>query len=88
VPEQAPIQPILSGEEQKKIQDAIDGRKREIDEKLGRAKGHPSSHDQPLVERINSSWRSAPKRKSAATTRKADALSERALILARELQSE
>jgi len=88
VPEKAPIQPILTGEEQKKIQDAIDGRKREIDEKLNRAKGHPSSHDQPLVERIHSFLTQCAEAEKRGDFAQANALSERALILARELQSE
>src|ERR1039458_9364816 len=45
VQEQAPIQPILSADEQKRIQGAIEARRREIDDKLGRVKGHSSSHD-------------------------------------------
>ena len=88
MPEQAPIQPILTGEEQKKIQDAIDVRKREIDEKLNRAKGHPSSHDQPLVERIKSFLAQCAEAEKRGDFAQADALSERALILARELESE
>jgi hypothetical protein len=88
VPEQAPIQPILTGEEQKKIQDAIDVRKREIDEKLNRAKGHSSSHDQPLVERIKSFLAQCAEAEKRGDFAQADALSERALILARELESE
>ena len=88
VPEQAPIQPILTGEEQKKIQDAIDVRKRQIDEKLNRAKVHPSSHDQPLVERIRSYQEQCAEAEKRAAFAQADALSDRALILARELQGE
>jgi hypothetical protein len=88
VQEQAPIQPILTGEEQKKLQDAIDVRKREIGEKLNRAKGHPSSHDQPLVERIRSFLTQCAEAEKRGDYAQADALSERALILARELQSE
>ena len=49
VTEQAPIQPILNGEEQKRMKEIIEGRKRQTDELL---KGHSSSHDQPLVDRI------------------------------------
>jgi hypothetical protein len=88
VQEQAPIQPILSGGEQKRIQDAIEARKREIDDKLGRVKGHSSSHDKSLMERINSFLAQCAQAEQRADYSQADALSERALILARELQIE
>jgi hypothetical protein len=88
VQEQAPIQPILKGEEQKRLQDLIDGRKREISERLNRANGHRSSHDQPLVERIQSFLTQCADAEKRADYAQADALSERALILAKELQGE
>jgi hypothetical protein len=88
VQEQAPIQPILSGDEQKRIQDAIEARKREIDDKLGRVKRNLSSHDKSLVERINSFLAQCAQAEQRGDYSQADALSERALILARELQSE
>ena len=86
--EQAPIQPILSGEEQKHIQGAIEARKREIDEKLSHAKGRLSSQDKSLVERINSFLAQCAQAGQRGDYSQADALSERALILARELQGE
>lgn len=82
---QAPIQPILRGDEQKKIQDAIDARKREIEDRLNRAKGHLSSHDQSLVDRIRSFLTQCAEAEKSGDYAQADALSERALILAREL---
>jgi hypothetical protein len=88
VPEQAPIQPILSGDEQKKIQGDIDARKREIDEKLGRAKRNLSSHDKSLMERINSFLAQCAQAEQRGDFAQAGALSERALILAQELQVE
>ena len=88
VQEQAPIQPILSGDEQKRIQDAIGARKREIDDKFGRVKGHLSSHDKSLVERINSFLAQCAQAEQRGDYSQADALSERAVILARELQGE
>ena len=87
-PEQAPIQPILSGDEQKRIQNAIDARKKEIAEKLVRAKGHLSEHDQSLVDRIHSFLSQCEDAAQRSDLSQADALSERALILARELQVE
>jgi hypothetical protein len=86
--EQAPIQPILRGDEQKRIEDAIDTRKREIADKLGRAKRHLSSHDKSLVERINSFLAQCDQAAKRGDYSQADALSERASILARELQVE
>jgi hypothetical protein len=88
VQENTPIQPILTGDEQKRIQDSIDARRREIDERLKRAKGQSSNHDQPLVERILSFMTQCADAEKRADYAQADALSERALILARELQSE
>ena len=88
VEEPAPFQPILSGEEQKRLQGAIETRKREIDERLTRAKGRLSDHDRTLVDRINSFLTLSAKAAQRGDYTQADALSERALILARELQVE
>jgi hypothetical protein len=90
VPEQAPIQPILNGDEQKKIQNAMEARKREIAEKLARAKEAKrlSSHDQSLVERIQSFLAQCAQAEGRGDYSQADTLSERALVLARELQRE
>jgi hypothetical protein len=78
----------LSGDEQKHIQSAIETRKREIGEKLGRAKGRSSSHDQLLVDRIKTFLAQCDEAEGRGDYSQADALSERALILARELQGE
>jgi len=86
--EPAPFQPILSGEEQKRIQEAIGARRREIDERLNRAKGHLTDHDKSLVERINSFLTLSSQAAQRGDYTQADALSERALILARELKVE
>ena len=87
-PEQAPIRPILSGDEQKRVQAAIDGRRHEISEKLARAKGHLSTQDQSLRDRIKSFLTQCDQAQQRGDYSQADALSERALILARELQGE
>jgi hypothetical protein len=87
-PEQAPIQPILKGAEQKRIQEAIDARRKTIAEKLGRAKGHFSDHDQSLVDRIQSFLAQCGQAEQRGDYSQADALSERALVLAGELQIE
>jgi len=88
VQESAPIQPILSGIEQKRIQDAIGMRKREIAGKLGRAKGGLSIQDRSLVDRIQSFLKQCDDAEKRSDYSQADALSERALVLARELQVE
>jgi hypothetical protein len=88
VQEQAPIQPILSGDELKRIQADIESRKREIDDKLRRAKTHLSSQDKSLVERINSFLAQCAQAEQRGDFPQANALSERALLLARQLQSE
>jgi hypothetical protein len=85
VPDQAAIQPILNGDEQKKLQESIDGRRRQIDERL---KGHASSRDPALVERIKSFLRQCSEAEQRGDYAQADALSERALILAKELPGE
>jgi hypothetical protein len=88
VQEQAPIQPILSGEEQKKIRETIEGRKREISDKLSRVKARLSSHDQSLVDRIKTFLTQCGEAERRGDYSQADALSERAWILVRELQGE
>jgi len=84
-PEKAPIQPILTEDEHKRIREAIDTRRKEIDERLNRAKRHVSSHDQSLKERIASFLAQCSQAEKRGDYAQADALSERALILAQEL---
>lgn len=87
-PAQEPILPILSPEEQNRIKGVIEGRKREINEKLGRPKGHLSAHDQSLVDRIQSFLAQCDQAAQRGDYSQADTLSERALVLARELAGE
>jgi outer membrane biosynthesis protein TonB len=82
---QPAIQPILNAEEQKRLQDAILARRHEIDDVLARTKGHLSAHDKTLVERIHSFLELSDNAEKRGDYTQADALSERALILAREL---
>jgi hypothetical protein len=86
--ERPPFQPILSSAEEKRLQEKIDARRREIEDRLARAKGHLSDHDQGLVDRINSFLRLSGEAVQRRDYTQADALSERAWILARELQFE
>jgi hypothetical protein len=86
-PEQAPFQPILNADEQKHIIAAIDGRKKEIADRLNRTRARTlSEHDQSLVDRINSFLAQCGVAEQRGDYSQADALSERALILAKELQ--
>jgi hypothetical protein len=87
-PEQAPIQPLLSDEDQRKIKGSIEARTREINDKLGRAKSHLTNHDKPLIDRIQSFLAQCAQAERRGDYTQADALSERALVLARELQVE
>ncbi len=85
VTEQAPIQPILGGEEQKKIKGIIEGRKREISDRMNRAKAHLSPHDKSLVDRIESFLQQCEQAEQRGDYSQADSLSERAVVLAQEL---
>jgi hypothetical protein len=86
--EPAPFQPILTAAEQTRLRNATEARRREIDERLARAKGHLSSHDQTLADRIDSFLTLSAQAAQRGDYTQADALSERALILARELKIE
>jgi hypothetical protein len=88
VQEQAAIQPILSGDQQKKIKAAIADRRREISDKIDRPNKHLSVHDNSLVERIKSFLEQCGQAELRGDYSQADALSERAAVLARELQGE
>jgi len=87
VPEQTPlVQPILGVEQQTRIQRLILARKREITEKLDRLRGHLSSHDKTLMERIDSFLTQCDQAAQRGDYSQADALSDRAVILVREIQ--
>ena len=89
VQEQAPIQPIMKDDEQKKIKNDIDARKKEINEKLGRVKGRAlSEQNQSLGDHILSFLAQCEVAAARGDYSQADSLSERALVLAREIQIE
>jgi len=88
VVEQPPFQPILSSAEEKRLQDAIAERRRDIAGRLARVKRGLSEHDQGLVDRINSFLKLSADAAERRDYTQADALCERAQILARELQVE
>jgi hypothetical protein len=88
VPERAPFQPILNSDEQKRIQSTIEGRKKEIADRLNHAKGHLSEHDLSVVNLINSFLEQCAQAEQRRDYSQADALSVRALVLAQELPGE
>jgi len=86
--ESTTLQPMLKPEEQKRLQEAIEGRKREISDLLKKAERHGSGRDNGVVERIQSFLSLSDQAAQRGDYTQADALAERALILARELQVE
>jgi hypothetical protein len=83
-----PIQPILSADDQNRIRASIDTRKKEIAETLRRANRRLSTHDKTLVERIRSFLAQCDEAEKRGDLSQADTLSERAAVLAKELQVE
>lgn len=82
------FQPILKDDEKARLKNAIDARQREIDGWLGRAKVHVNDHNKSLIERIQSFLSLTKQAIDRGDLTQADALSDRALLLARELQVE
>jgi hypothetical protein len=83
-----PIQPILSADDQIHIRAAIDARKKEIAETLRRANRRLSNHEKTLVERIRSFLAQCEEAEKRGDLSQADTWSERAAVLAKELQVE
>lgn len=87
VEERPRLQEIVPVEERKKLADQMAARKHEIDEALRQAAGRPLSyHDRNIVDRIKSFLQLSDQSAARGDMRQADALSDRALILARELR--
>ncbi len=87
VEERPRLQEIVSPEERKKLADQMAVRKKEIDEALRIAAARPlSDHDRNIVDRIKSFLQLSDQAGARGEMRQAEALSERALILARELR--
>ena len=86
--EKAPFEPILSPEQQNQLKAAIAARRLQIDDRLARAKGRVSSSDKVLIDRINSFLRLSDAAALRGDFTQADALSDRAYILAQELKIE
>jgi hypothetical protein len=86
--EAAPFQPILSPQEQARLKNSIEVRRREINDRLLKNSKNPSPHDKGLIDRINSFVDLSSKAEQRGDFTQADALLERASILARELPIE
>ncbi|MFB3825281.1 MAG: hypothetical protein ACE15B_00885 [Bryobacteraceae bacterium] len=81
------LQEIVPAQEQRQLADAINARKREIAPVLDQAAGRTlSSHERNLVDRVRSFLQLSDQAAAKGDWRQADALSERALVLARELR--
>jgi hypothetical protein len=85
--ETAPFQPILSTEQQNQLKTAITTRRHDINSLLTKAAEH-GGNDQTLVDRIRSFLNLADEAEKHSDYTQADALSQRALVLAQELKVE
>jgi hypothetical protein len=85
-PERAPIQQIVPADERRRLQDSAAARKRETRRLVEQAKAHRlSSAQNRVVIRIQSFIAQSDDAEKRGDMRQADALAERALILAKEL---
>jgi hypothetical protein len=81
-----PVQEVLSPEDRKRLQESADNRQNEIRQLLSQLKGHRLSAEQNReVKRIQSFVEQAENAEKRGDMRQADALAERALILAQEM---
>src|SRR5579885_1234331 len=81
------IQPIVPAEEVHRIQETIEARKREVNERLAQARRRQlSGAEQNVVSRVRSFLNLSDEAARRGDMTQADALSERAVVLARELQ--
>jgi len=84
--ETAPFQPIMSAEQQNQLKTNIATRKRDIQSLL--KAGEHADNDKTLVDRIKSSLNLADEAEKRGDYTQADALLQRALVLAQELKVE
>jgi hypothetical protein len=85
-PERPPIQEIVPADEKRHYQESAEGRKREIRQVLDKAKTHHITSDQNKLEkRIQAFVAQSDDAEKRGDMRQADALAERGLVLAREL---
>jgi hypothetical protein len=82
----APVREVLTDDERKRFQQSVDGRKKEINRLLTKIKSHRLSGEANReVKRIESLVAQFNDLENRGDMRQADALAERALILAQEL---
>jgi hypothetical protein len=88
-PARAPIQEVLSADERKHLQDSADERKREIRHLMEQAHlRHLNSHELSVLARIEGMVKLSDDAEAKGDMRDADTLAERALVLAKDLESE
>ncbi len=86
VEERPRLQPILPADERRKIYEAIETRTREINDRVAQVqKRKPSSEEEAIIGRIRSFMTLSGEAAARGDMVQADALSSRALVLAREL---
>ena len=87
-PERPPILEIVPLEEQKRLQESAEARKKEIQQRLQQAQARRlNSQEHGLVDRIQSFVKLSDAAAARGDLRQADALAERAQILARDLRN-
>lgn len=82
-----PIQEVLTAEERKRLQDSAAERKREIRRLVELARRHLKPPETGSITRIEALVKLSDDAESKGDMREADALAERALVLARDLES-
>ncbi|MGB9456407.1 MAG: hypothetical protein WCB12_10210 [Bryobacteraceae bacterium] len=88
-PARAPIQEVLPADERKRLQDSAAESKREIRRLVELVRGrHLSEHDKSVVVRIEGMVKLSDDAEAKGDMREADALAERALVLAKDLEGE
>lgn len=81
------IQPIVPSIQVRRLQEEIESRKRAVKELVSRVPRNPSAAERAVVERIQSFLLLSDQAAKRGDMAQASALSERALVLARELQN-
>ena len=82
------LQEAVSPEEKRRLADGINNRKREINDILQQAsRRNLTDGDRGIVERVHSFLQLSDQAASRGELRQADSLSERALVMARELRN-
>ncbi len=88
-PARAPIQEVLSADESKRLQDSAGEHKREIRHLVEQARlRRLNAHELSVVTRIEGLVKLSDDAEAKGDMREADALAERALVLAKDLESE